>query len=212
MHRSISILIALFILTGMFGLELLTAQGPDHDRDRVFLRITRAASNVKSIVSEFTQEKHLSMMEKVLISRGRFYYEKPDRLRWELMEPNLYGFVVNGDKAKRWRGGYIFQQSFELDKDPVIQAFVSHLFACASADFELLGQRYSITVLEEDPAVLKFVPVSKKENEYLAYIMLYFSSEYNHVHTIEIHEPSGDFTRIRFINTVINTEIQADMF
>ena len=212
MNKLISILVIIFLPAGAFGSELLQEQNSDHEKVRVFLRISRAASNVKSIVSEFSQEKHLSMMEKVLISKGRFYYEKPDRLRWEVIEPKCHGFVVNGDKAKRWRGTYVHQQSFELAQEPLIQVFVSQLIACASADFESLEQHYSIIVLEEDPAVLKLIPVSEKEKGYLDHLMLYFSYADSHVHTVEIHEPGGDFTRIKFMNTATNTEIQADIF
>ena len=212
MHKFILIIIIIFLPIGAFGIENSQEQTPDLTKIRVFSQISGAISEVQTIASEFTQEKHSSIFEDILISKGMFYYENPDRLRWELTAPRVYGFSVNGDMAKRWKGKKLYEQDFDLNSDPMMKVFIDMLFYITSADFDELDKSYIITVLEEKPAVLKLIPSSKGWKKYLGHLMLFFSIGDSPLHTVEIHEPDGDFTRIRFENTIINQPIQPDMF
>jgi outer membrane lipoprotein-sorting protein len=122
------------------------------------------------------------------------------------------GFIVNGDKGKRWRGQSGSLQSFDLKKEPVIQIITEQVFAWARADFDRLEAGYDITVLEENPVTLKLVPLSVTEKKYIDHIKLIFSSTEDYVSSIEIHEVNGDYTQINFIDMTINKPIQEDIF
>jgi outer membrane lipoprotein-sorting protein len=178
----------------------------------IFSRIKQAASSVQTLAGEFTQEKHLEILKNSPISKGRFFYKNPDCLRWEVYEPTSMGFIVNGDKGKRWKGQAGPMQAFDLKKEPVIQIITEQVFAWARADFDRLEAGYDITVLEENPVTLKLVPLSVTEKKYIDHIKLVFSSTENYVTTIEIHEAGGDYTQINFIDMTINKPIQEDIF
>jgi len=62
--------------------------------DGVLARLEREAAKVTTLSSDFVQEKHLAMFAEVMTSKGRFAYARPDRLRWELLEPVATGFVL----------------------------------------------------------------------------------------------------------------------
>jgi outer membrane lipoprotein-sorting protein len=194
------------------------SEGPQDENDytdkkaEIFSRIKQAASSVQTLASEFTQEKHLEILKNAPISKGRFFYKNPDCLRWEVYEPLSMGFIVNGDKGKRWRGQSGSLQSFDLKKEPVIQIITEQVFAWARADFDRLEAGYDITVLEENPVTLKLVPLSVTEKKYIDHIKLIFSSTEDYVSSIEIHEVNGDYTQINFIDMTINKPIQEDIF
>ena len=57
------------------------------DKNRVFSKIAESAAQVQTLSCDFIQEKHFSMLKNVLSSKGRLYYKRNDRLRWELSEP-----------------------------------------------------------------------------------------------------------------------------
>lgn len=212
MNRTIFLLAMVSLPVWIFAAALVRGQEAEDKKQRVFLRIEQAAANVETIESDFVQEKHMSMMEKVLISKGRLYYQKPDRLCWEVLEPVLSGFVVNGGRGKRWRGEAGRQEAFALDQDPMIEFFVKQIFAWTRADFVWLEKVYHITVVEEKPTVLKLVPISEKEKRFLSHILLHFSNSDSHVERVRINEENEDFTLIRFLNTSINTPIEEDIF
>jgi len=194
------------------------SEGPEQQSDytgkkyEIFARIKQAASEVQTLAGEFTQEKHLEILESSPASRGRFYYKSPDRLRWEVYEPISMGFIVNGDKGKKWQGKSTSLKSFDLKKEPVIRIIADQVFSWARADFKKLEAGYDITILEETPFILKLVPLSITEKKYLNYIKLVFSPAENYVSVIEIHEADGDYTQINFINMTVNKPLQEDIF
>lgn len=212
MKRIIIIFLMILSPSGAVARDLQKHPQQPGDKDRVFSEIAGAASRTTTISSEFIQEKHLSMLEDAVYSRGRFYYKRNDRLRWEFIEPASWGFVVNGEKAKRWRGPAGSGQSFAVHRVPFIKTFTDQVFAWARADFEWMRQRYCITLLSESPVDLKLVPVLSEEKEYLDHIRIVFAAGAAHVSTVEVHEADGDFTIIRFLKTVLNLPLHDDLF
>jgi hypothetical protein len=59
---------------------------------------------------------------------------------------------------------------------------------------------------------LKLYPKSSKEKKYLHYIRIVFAADASHVQMVEIHEPDGDFTRIRFSKMTINGPLPDSLF
>lgn len=212
MKRFIFTILILFVPFLALCQEAGEAIGPAAAKADILNRIRQAASTVRTLAGEFTQEKHLEMLENAPVSKGRFFFQNPDRLRWEVYEPAAMGFIVDGEKGKRWKGRSGARQPFDLKKEPVIRIISSQVFAWARADFERLEAGYEITVLETGPAVLKLVPLSATEKKYLDYIKLVFSPAEDYVTAIEIHETGGDYTTISFIDMAVNMPLREDTF
>ena len=94
----------------------------------------------------------------------------------------------------------------------MIRAIVEQVLAWTRADFTWLEKRYRITVTEETPSFLKLIPLSSQEKKFLPYITIAFSEDWTHVRSVELHEKGGDFTRLRFINTLLNPSLPKDLF
>jgi outer membrane lipoprotein-sorting protein len=212
MKRLIFTVLILFIPLMAICQEKTDRSDPAAAKADILNRIRQAASTVRTLAGEFTQEKHLEMLENAPLSKGRFFFQSPDRLRWEISEPAAMGFIVSGEKGKRWKGRSGAMQSFDLKKEPVIQIISGQVFAWARADFEKLEAGYEIAVLEASPAVLKLVPLSATEKKYLEYIKLIFSPAEDYVTAIEIHEADGDYTRISFNDMAVNMPLKEDTF
>ena len=180
--------------------------------NRIFSEITSSASQVETFSCDFLQEKHMSMLDNVLISKGRLYFKRDNRLRWEINHPVTSGFAVNGDQAKRWEGDSGRTQTFKVNQVPFIKVFTEQVFSWARADFKRLKKRYDIQVLSETPIKLMLFPISPQEKKYLANLRISFATDTRYVRAVEVHEPDGDFTRIQFLNTVINTPLNDSLF
>jgi outer membrane lipoprotein-sorting protein len=183
-----------------------TAEAP------VFARIARAAATVITISSDFRQEQHAAMLEDVLVSEGRFYYERPRRLRWEVTEPVQMGFIVNRGDAKRWRGEQGRQERFPIHQVPFIKVFTDQVFAWITADFDGLRRGYDIQILQTDPIELQLMPLSPEEQRYFRYIRIQFSATDSHVNRVEIFQDIRDFIRVQFFNTTLNEPLRNDLF
>ena len=178
----------------------------------LFSRLEESAVGVKTLASDFVQEKHLSMFKTVLVSKGRFYFKKPDQLRWELTEPVASGFVLNGHKGRRWHERTGRSETFDINQEPVMKLVSDQLFAWAKPDFAWMQREYRITVLDESPVSLRLEPLSPAVGGFLHHLLITFSTDGKYVRSVEVHEKDGDFTRIRFVNTAVNKSLRSDLF
>jgi outer membrane lipoprotein-sorting protein len=178
----------------------------------VFSRLEKTAGEVKGLTSDFVQEKHLSMFKTVIISKGRFNFSKPDKLRWELTSPVASGFVLNGGKGRRWHERTGRSENFDINQEPVMKLVSDQLFAWAKADFTSLRREYRISVLSESPVSLRLEPLSAAAAGFLDHLLISFSADGRYVRSVEVHEKDRDFTRIRFINTAVNKPLPPDLF
>ena len=198
-------------IIGFAGWPTIVSEA-SQDNAKIFLEIAASASRVETLSSDFTQEKHLSLLDKVLTAKGRFFYKRDNRLRWELSEPVASGFAVNGKYASRWDAQTETPQTFNVRRVPFIKIFSEQVFSWARADFKQLQKQYHIQVLGHEPVDLKLNPKSAQEKKYLDYLRIVFAADASHVRSVEVHEPDGDFTAIRFFNTQINVSLSDELF
>ncbi len=178
----------------------------------LFTRLEKSAAEVKTLTSDFVQEKHLAMFKTPLVSKGRFNFSKPDQLRWELLSPVASGFVLSGDKGRRWHSRSGRSETFDINREPVMKLVSDQLFAWARADFARLQREYRITLLSESPVSLRLEPLSPATAGFLDHLLITFNPDGRYVRTVEVHEKDRDFTRIRFINTFVNRPLEPDLF
>ncbi len=212
MKQFACIFIAFCISSGILGDQSETRAEEQGNTARIFSEIADSASQVETLTGDFIQEKHLSMLNNVLISTGRFFYKREDKLRWESNDPIVAGFAVNGEKAIRWKDDSERTQTFQVQQVPFIKVFTDQVFAWAKADFKKLEKRYRIQVVGDEPADLKLFPKSSQEKKYFDHIRIVFALDASHVQMVEVHEPDGDFTLIRFLKMTINRPLSDSLF
>ena len=86
------------------------------------------------------------------------------------------------------------------------------LFAWGRADFAWLNKEYRVTVLQESPVTLRLEPRSAATAQFQHHLLIGFAPDGRYVRSVELHEKDGDFTRIKFVNTVVNQPLSADLF
>ena len=87
MKQIACIFIAFCLSGGILGDQRNTWAEEQADTAIIFSEIAGSASQVKTLAGDFIQEKHLSMLNNVLTSKGRFFYKREAKLRWELTDP-----------------------------------------------------------------------------------------------------------------------------
>lgn len=178
----------------------------------LFASLEQTAGSVKTLASDFVQEKYLGMFKTVVSSRGRFYFSKPDLLRWELTAPVASGFVLKGEEGRRWHERTGRTENFRISQEPIMKLVSDQLFAWARADFSWLEKEYRISVLSASPVALRLEPRSAATVGFLHHLLITFSADGSYVRSVELHEQDGDYTRISFVNTAVNKPLPADIF
>jgi outer membrane lipoprotein-sorting protein len=212
-YRFIFIAILIFSIASIrvFCDEPETAAEPDRT-EAVLLRIKNATSEIETLTGDFIQKKKIDILKDTPESKGKFYYKKPDCLRWEIIEPVEMGFIVNGTQGKKWRKKDDKVRKFDVSKEPIIGVISSQVFAWARGDFDKLKEGYEISILSYSPIEVKLLPRSSTEKKYISSIILRFSENDSYVEQLEINETKGGSTQITFYNMVTNKQLEEDIF
>lgn len=179
--------------------------------DAVLDRLHDLAAGVDTLASDFSQEKYLSVFQDVLPAKGRFYYRKPDQLRWEMTAPVTSGFVLNGETGRRWQETGSRGRRFDIAREPVMKIVADQLLAWTRADFDRLRRDYRISLAGETPVQLRLDPKGVAAG-FLDHLSIVFAPDGRHVQQVEVHEKGGDYTRITFHDTVVNGPLADELF
>jgi outer membrane lipoprotein-sorting protein len=195
------------------GLVLATAPGPAaaSDTGTVLARLRELAAGVETLSSDFRQEKYLAIFRDVLPASGRFYYRRPDCLRWEMTAPIATGFVLCGDRGWRWRDRESRVEDFEIAREPVMKIVADQLLAWTRVDIDRLQREYDIRVENPAPVTLRLTPRGAAA-DFLDHLLVRFAPSGEHVQQVEVHEKGGDYTRITFYNTRVNVPLADGLF
>lgn len=77
-------------------LTFVGASAQNYSVAQVRQRINSMTAHINTMSCNFVQTKKLHMLKSSVSSRGKMYYSKPNRLRWEYTSPYRYQFVMNG--------------------------------------------------------------------------------------------------------------------
>lgn len=202
--------LALLLALGTWPAQSIAVDDPA--LGRTLTELERSAAGIETLDSAFVQEKHLEMFRETLISKGRFRFAKPDKLRWEINEPVASGFLLNGGHGQRWHQRSGAAIPFDIATEPGMRLIAEQLLAWARVDLPWLKERYRMSLVAEQPVSLRLVPRQEGAKAFLDYLLIRFDNAGRHVETVEVHEPGGDFTRIRFSGTVLNQPLDPALF
>jgi outer membrane lipoprotein-sorting protein len=169
-----------------------------------------ASESTQNISSDFTQSKHLSFLEEDVKSKGLFYFQKENRLRWEYTEPFFYLIIFNNDtilikddkNANLYdaASGRIFREINNIMLNMVNGSILeSHDFT-----FEYFENSRSYK--------LELTPQDENMKEFLTKIRLIINKNDYSVDELFMIEKSDDYTHIRFINKRLNEDIPQHTF
>lgn len=168
------------------------------------------SQNLTSIQSSFTQEKYLAFLSTKVISKGKFWYKKSDKLRWEYTEPFKFMVVMNGDKilvkdenqtnAYKKKPNNAFQLLNEVLASSVNGTLIDN------SDYEF------IIAENKDRYRIVLIPQKEESKKIMSKIELFFTKRNMSINEITMHEPTDDTITIKFENKQVNIPINDKVF
>jgi len=205
---SAAFFIVVYLVSTAFGNDALLST---FDRETL-QKIRRAMEGIETVSGDFSEEKRLVMLKEPVVLKGRFYYIRPDRLRWEHLTPEIQGIAVSNGHGSKWLQDASKATPFELDSAPAIRRFVDQVLSWIRGDFDGTTDKYRIAVSSKGPVSVVLTPISEAEKAFLDRILITFSSDLRHVQSVDIHEKDGDASRIRFTRVQINRVLEPGLF
>jgi outer membrane lipoprotein-sorting protein len=181
--------------------------------DGLLQRLDGAARATESIAGEFTQATRIKLFKQEIQSKGRFFYQRPRRIRWEYLDPDPSTLVLDGDTAVLKTPGAA-PQTFDLARDAVMRAVFDQLLMwVGSGGMARAKADYALTVGGSDEAPsLTLVPrAGGPIARAFARIELRFDAQLL-LRSITLAEASGDQKSIAFTKMARNAKLPADAF
>lgn len=167
------------------------------------------SKSTHSIQSDFTQEKKLKMLNDKVISKGKLYFKKENKLHWEYDEPYPYIVAMNNGKVMLKDEGKV--TTYDANANKLFLELNDILMTCINGNI-FQTKKFSFKFLEtEKNKAVEMTPLNSGMKNFIDKIILYFDTDFS-VAKAEMLEPSKNSTIIVFKNKKLNAEIPENLF
>ena len=202
-------LLTLFTLIGLvlFSASAITEQ----QKKNVISKINNTSTSIQSMSASFTQTKYLSMLSDKMVSSGKVYYIKSDKLRWEYTSPYQYLFIFNGSRV--YVGNKSKKNVIDTNTNKVFKEIARIMMSTVTGTALSNTSDFSISLSESSNQwLITLVPKKKELKSMFSKVILYFNKTSYMVSEINIYEKNGDRTNIKFSGLTTNKKIDASLF
>lgn len=199
-------ILVLFVCNTVFSQEKLS----DTEQKTFKENVQRTAQNTKSIESDFTQTKHLSVLENEIRSEGHLTFKAPNLVKWEYSKPYRNVAVFKNDKLLVNNDGK--KDEMDLSSNRIFRSLNTLIVNSIRGDmfdetqFEISyfrhGKDYMVT----------FLPKDKRLKKFISSFELRFDKDSAQVNEVKLLEPNDDYTLIVFKNKQLNGNVSDSVF
>lgn len=173
-------------------------------------KISNMSKQTNSIESDFVQIKNLSLLSEKITSKGHFWFQKQNNMRWEYVSPYKYVIVINKDKILIKDENKV--KKYDLNSNKIFKEINDIMISCVNGSV-LNSNKFKLQYFENDKLYkLELFPIGKGMKESLKKISMYFDKNVTSVVKLDMLEPSDDITTIEFSNKMINANISPEKF
>lgn len=172
-------------------------------------QLRKDAEQIKTIRSDFVQEKHLQILSRPLISKGVFYYEAPGSLRWEYQSPIRSILLMHEGRVTRYIWG---KNGFRKDSGLSLQAMQIVLQEITKWLGGHFDDNPDFTASLEPDRRIVLTPKKKALSAIIRNIELILSDRPGVIKSVTIYEGEKSFTKIIFKNVRVNEVLKETVF
>jgi len=210
MNKILSTLISLLIFSCILYAQDESFK-PITDSNKTQVDLSKLTENTKSIQSKFIQEKHLSFLTENIISKGEFYFQSPNKLRWEYSSPFNYIIVFNDKNILIKDENKL--SSFDTESNKMFNEINNMMIGSIQGSLFTDNERFNVKYLENSTQyLLELDPKLQEMKSMIKLIKIYIDKSDISVSKIKMIESSDDYTSIKFINRKMNQPIDNEKF
>jgi len=198
------------VLVSFLLFIVLSMPGFGQQGDAAFVKkLQDHYKTVKSITANFTQRKQSMLFDEPLLSKGLFYYQSPDKIRWEQQEPTATYLVINKDEIIQFDG-----ESIKKSTGLTMQMSIFRQFILGTVDGSILkDEAFKKSFSSKNGKMfITLVPVDKRMAKRLHKVELMFDEKTMVLDHLKMFENSADFTEINFTEQQLNTTVPSSIF
>lgn len=201
------VLLVLLLLSG-----LVSSQEKMTQEQISFLqkKVRQTARATKSIVSDFTETKHMDILDDSVEHTGKLYYLAPDHIRWEYTYPQTNVAIFKEETMLVANNG--MPEVIDLSSNKLFRSFNQLIVNSISGNM-FNDDQFTIEYLKFDEGyAVTFMPKDRRLQRFVSSFELLFDTASGAVIQIKLIEPNDDYTRIQFKNRMTNVLVGEDKF
>ena len=172
--------------------------------------LAKNTASTQTITSDFTQVKHMKMLNDKVSSKGKFYYKKEHKIRIEYTSPFKYLLVMNGSSVIVKDG----QKTNKINtrNSKAMQSANRIMMDCMTGSV-YANKDFSVKTFEnKGQYLLQLTPVAASMKGMFSRIDVYIEKSDNSVTKLLLNENGGDYTEMNFLNKKKNALLQDALF
>jgi hypothetical protein len=173
--------------------------------------IRNTAKNIKSVSAEFTQEKHLRILSRPLVSQGRFYFTAPGSLRWEYISPVRSILMMHNGRVKSYIEGRHGLVEDTSAKEQVMGIVIQEITSWLSGRFHD-DPNFEAELFTDAQDKIVLMPKEASFSNIIRNIELVISRKEGAIKAVRISESADSYTLIRFTGIRHNKDIDERLY
>jgi outer membrane lipoprotein-sorting protein len=172
--------------------------------------LREASRNIWSVKADFLQKRTLQILTKPLVSEGKLYFNTPDSVRWEYLNPLRSVMLQKGSTIQVYNfseGKWKPEITQAVEARRMVLAEISQWFQGRFDESKAFKHTYS----PGPPARVTMV-AGEGINKFIQRIEIVLSARPGVIDRVEIEEPGGSRTSIEFRNVEINSRFPSEVF
>ena len=182
---------------------------PLHGTAATLEQIQKEAAGIFSVRAEFTQEKHMKILAKPLVSTGVVLFKSPRSIRWEYYQPVRSILMMDDGQVKRFIEG---DQGLVEDPGPARQVMQ---FVLQEVSYWLKGKfdnSSNFTARLSGDRTITLTPVEESFSRIIERIELKLSDRPGVMESVKIIENQDTYTEYTFQKTQVNIALDDALF
>lgn len=199
------------VLIFVGNLNMFSQEKLSDSEQKVFKeKVQKTAQSTKSIQSDFTQTKQLSVLNNAIVSEGHLTFKSPNLVKWEYTKPYKNIAIFKDDKLLVNNEGK--KDEMDLSSNRMFRSLNTLIVNSIKGDMFDESQ-FSISYFKKgQDYMVKFIPKDKRLKKFIASFELKFDKDSTQVNEVKMIEPNDDYTLIVFKNKQLNGTISDSVF
>jgi len=166
-----------------------------------------------TLVASFTERKELKLLAKPVLSRGEFFYNRPNQVRWEYLEPDSKVFVITESMYVAY-----YPALKRAEEVPIKKFLGKRMFRFLAVGQRIgdLARYYDFRLAPQSDVkgthLLLLTPRSRTVRDHVAEMKIWVDETTGLPRQLQYFEPDGDTTLLAFEDMRTNVDVAADLF
>lgn len=172
-------------------------------------KIKEANKSLTTITSDFKQTMHLTFMDEDVLSNGKFYYRKPDRMLLKYSQPEGEMMLIKGDEITM----VMMDQHTKVSakSDPAIELIHTIFSSCLEGDARKIKDA-TVDAVEKGDYYEVIITIQGDRAQNMKGVKVHYDKKEMALSLLRTEDPDGGYTVYELVGKRLNQAIAEETF